>query len=75
VLETPLALVATAVRTFSPSTRGTGIEKVPPPWDVEIPLIFTVAFGSLTAPLTVTGVRLETLRLEGKVIVIFGAGA
>jgi hypothetical protein len=70
VLATPLEFVATAVRTFKPSTNGTGIEKLPELWGTEIPLTVRVAFGSLTVPVTVTGVMFVTLRFVGEVIVI-----
>src|SRR5260370_20890538 len=75
VLTIPLVLVATTVRTLSPSTKGTGIEKLPELWGAGIPFTVRVAAGSLTVPLTVTGVRFVTLRFVGEVIVTCGAGA
>ena len=72
---TPFAFVAMALKTFRPSTSGTGIEKIPALCGARIPLIFRLAPGSLIVPLTVTGVRFVTLRFEGDVIVTSGAGA
>src|SRR5205085_2352442 len=44
-------------------------------WATEIPLMVRVAAGSLTVPVTVTGLRLVTLRFAGEVIETLGAGA
>ena len=75
VLATPAELVATAVRTLSPSTNGTGIENRPELYTAGIPLMASVAPGSLMVPFTVTGVRFVTLRFVGLVMVSCGAGA
>lgn len=74
VLEIPVLFVATALRTFKPSTKGTELENEPPLCGTEMPLITMVDDGSLTAPVTVTGDKLVTVRFAGDVIVTCGAG-
>ena len=61
MLAVPVKLptVAVAVRMFGPSASGTWTLKRPLATGAGIPLMVTVAAGSLTVPLTVVGLRLR----------------
>jgi hypothetical protein len=66
--------VATAVSVLFPSIRGTAIENLPELEGVAIPFTVTVAKGSLTVPLTVTGLEFRNAKFDGTVSVTI-AGA
>src|SRR5215472_1381542 len=68
----PPALCATTVMVLPPSFNGTGTEKVPELSGAGIPFTVTTALGSLTVPVTVTGLVLVKLRLIGEVMVMVG---
>ncbi len=55
VVVMPDVFVATAVSVFSPSTRGSVARNFPAVTGALTPLIFTVAAGSPTVPVTLIG--------------------
>ena len=74
VLTSPWLLRAAAVRMLFPSKRGNETLKCPELDGAEIPLTVTAAAGSLTVPVTVTGLEFIKLRLVGEVIAIVAGG-
>src|SRR6267142_138794 len=68
----PPALCATTVMVLPPSFNVTGTEKLPELSGAAIPFMLTWASGSLTIPMTDTGVVLTALRLTGEVMVMMG---